>query len=86
MVFHYGQAIFEGMKAYRNVNGDIVTFRPMDNFHRMNRSARRICMPEIDVEFVWEALKTLLNIEKDWVPSPRVHPLYKAFYDCYRSF
>ena len=76
MVFHYGQAIFEGMKAYRNVNGDIVTFRPMDNFHRMNRSARRICMPEIDVEFVWEALKTLLNIEKDWVPSTKGTSLY----------
>ena len=76
MVFHYGQAICEGMKAYRNVNGDIVTFRPMDNFHRMNRSARRICMPEIDVEFVWEALKTLLNIEKDWVPSTKGTSLY----------
>ena len=76
MVFHYGQAIFEGLKAYRNDKGEIVTFRPMDNFHRMNRSAKRICMPEIDVDFAWEALKTLLNIEKDWVPSAKGTSLY----------
>lgn len=76
MVFHYGQAIFEGMKAYRNKDGDVVTFRPMDNFNRMNRSAKRICMPEIDPDFVWHALKTLLNIEKDWVPSMEGTSLY----------
>ncbi len=76
MVFHYGQAIFEGLKAYRDHNGDIVTFRAMDNFNRLNRSARRICMPEIDVDFAWEALKTLLNIERDWVPSSKDTSLY----------
>lgn len=76
MVFHYGQAIFEGMKAYRNVDGKVVTFRPMDNLERMNNSAERMCMPKIDKEFVWEALKTLLNIEKDWVPSTIGTSLY----------
>ena len=76
MVFHYGQALFEGMKAYRNHKGDIVTFRPMDNFNRLNRSAKRICMPEINVNFVWEALKKLLIIEKDWVPSAKDTSLY----------
>ncbi len=76
MVFHYGQAIFEGMKAYRNIHGEVVTFRPMDNFDRLNRSAKRICMPEVDVDFAWEALKTLLNIERDWVPSMKDTSLY----------
>lgn len=76
MVFHYGQAIFEGMKAYRNKLGEIVTFRPMDNFNRMNRSADRICMPNIDPEFILKALKTLLEIEKDWVPSSEGTSLY----------
>lgn len=76
MVLHYGQAIFEGMKAYRNHVGDIVTFRSMDNFKRLNRSARRICMPEIDVDFVWKALNTLLDIERDWVPSIKDTSLY----------
>lgn len=76
MVFHYGQAIFEGMKAYRNKDGEVVTFRAMDNFNRLNRSARRICMPEIEVDFAWEALKSLLKIERDWVPSMEGTSLY----------
>ena len=76
MVFHYGQAIFEGLKAYRNSNGDIVTFRAMDNFKRLNRSAERICMPKVDTEFVWKALNTLLDIERDWVPSSKDTSLY----------
>ncbi|HZJ56771.1 MAG TPA: branched-chain amino acid aminotransferase [Clostridia bacterium] len=76
MVFHYGQAIFEGMKAYRDNNGDIVTFRAMDNFNRMNRSADRICMPKVDTGFVWDALNTLLDIERDWVPSSKDTSLY----------
>jgi branched-chain amino acid aminotransferase len=76
MVFHYGQAIFEGLKAYRNSNGDIVTFRAMDNFKRLNRSAERICMPKVDTDFVWKALNTLLDIERDWVPSSKDTSLY----------
>lgn len=76
MVFHYGQAIFEGMKAYRNKDGDVVTFRSMDNLNRLNRSAKRICMPEIDPGFICNALSTLLNIEKDWVPSAEGTSLY----------
>ena len=76
MVFHYGQAIFEGMKAYRNKNDDVVTFRAIENFKRMNRSAKRICMPEIDVDFALEAMEDLLKIEKDWVPSSEDTSLY----------
>ena len=76
MVFHYGQAIFEGLKAYRNINGDIVAFRPLDNIARLNYSAERLCIPKVDEELVWEALKKLLEIEKDWVPDEEGTSLY----------
>jgi branched-chain amino acid aminotransferase len=76
MVFHYGQAIFEGMKAYRNINNEIVTFRAKDNIARLNVSAERICIPEVDEELLWEALKKLLEIDKDWVPSAPGTSLY----------
>lgn len=76
MVFHYGQAIFEGMKAYYNSKGQVVAFRPMDNIKRLNRSARRICIPEIDEELVWEGLRQLLNIDKDWIPKKEGTSLY----------
>jgi branched-chain amino acid aminotransferase len=66
---HYGQGIFEGLKAYRAVNGKISLFRPLDNLNRMNQSAQRLCMPEINTTVVLEALKELLRIEADWVPS-----------------
>ena len=69
MVFHYGQAAFEGMKAYTAKNGDILLFRPRMNFERQNRSNNRLCMPELDVEFALKALKELLKIDKDWIPS-----------------
>ena len=55
MVLHYGQAIFEGLKAYRTESGDIQLFRPKDNFKRFNQSAHRLCIPELDVEFALEA-------------------------------
>ena len=76
MVFHYGQAIFEGLKAYRNSKGDIVTFRAMDNFKRLNRSAESDMYAKVDTNFVWEALNTLLDIERDWVPSSKDTSLY----------
>ncbi|NLX70307.1 MAG: branched-chain amino acid aminotransferase [Clostridiales bacterium] len=76
MTFHYGQAIFEGLKAYRNIHGDIVTFRPLDNIARLNRSAERLCIPQVDEKLVWEALKKLLEIEKDWVPDGEGTSLY----------
>lgn len=76
MVFHYGQAIFEGLKAYRNIKGEVVTFRPMDNFSRLNRSAERLCIPQVDEELLWEGLKMLLEIERDWVPEAEGTALY----------
>lgn len=76
MVLHYGQAVFEGLKAYRTDSGNIQLFRPRDNFRRMNHSCRILCIPEFDEEFVLEALKELINIEKDWVPHTPQTSLY----------
>ena len=74
-VLHYSQTIFEGMKAYHTQEG-INLFRPWDNFKRMNRTAKRMCMPQIDEEFVLECLEKLLDIEKDWVPKANGTSLY----------
>ena len=76
MTLHYGQAIFEGIKAYRTVDGKVKIFRPRDYLTRMNRSAERLCIPSIDVEFVYNALNKLISIEKDWVPSSEGTSLY----------
>ncbi len=76
MVLHYAQAIFEGLKAYRRKDGGINLFRPMENLKRLNRSARRMCMPEIDPEFVLECMKKLILIDKDWVPKSPGTSLY----------
>jgi branched-chain amino acid aminotransferase len=76
MVLHYGQAVFEGLKAYRTQKGAVQLFRPKDNFSRMNRSCRFLCIPEIDEAFVLKALKELLNIEKEWVPKAPQTSLY----------
>ncbi|MBE6038056.1 MAG: branched-chain amino acid aminotransferase [Anaerofustis stercorihominis] len=75
-VFHYGQATFEGMKAYRDENDNVTLFRPLDNFERMNRSNDRLCMPAIDKEFVLNALEQLLMIEKEWIPNLKDTSLY----------
>ncbi len=76
MVFHYAQEIFEGLKAFRRDDGSIALFRPADNLARFNRSARRMCMPEIDEAFVLEALKRLIRLEADWVPRSPGTSLY----------
>ncbi len=76
MVLHYGQAIFEGLKAFRTESGNIQLFRPRDNFTRLNKSARALCIPETDEAFIFYAMKQLLNIEKDWVPSTHETSLY----------
>ncbi|TWI75531.1 branched chain amino acid aminotransferase apoenzyme [Desulfobotulus alkaliphilus] len=75
-VFHYGQAIFEGLKAYRRKDNQIQLFRAKDNFDRFNRSARRMCIPEIERDSVLDALKELIRIEEDWVPSSHGTSLY----------
>lgn len=75
-VFHYGQEVFEGMKAYRTSDNQIRLFRPDENFKRLNTSSERICIPQLDEEFCLHALKTLLEIDKDWVPSAEGTSLY----------
>ena len=76
LALHYGQTIFEGMKAYRNDNDEVMMFRPMDNFARLNRSAKRMCMPTIPESLMMDALKELLKIDKNWVPKSRDSSLY----------
>ncbi len=76
MVLHYGQAIFEGLKAYRTESGGIQLFRPQDNLARLNKSGHMLCMPELDVAFILEALMKLLSIEKGWVPGAPGTSLY----------
>ncbi len=76
MVLHYGQAIFEGLKAYRTASGEVQLFRPEDNLSRLNKSGNMLCMPELDEAFIFKALKELINIEKDWVPSAPGTSLY----------
>lgn len=76
MVLHYAQEVFEGMKAYKTPEGDIQFFRPMENFARMNRSNARMCIPQIDEEFVFDALKQLVALDQDWVPHAPGTSLY----------
>jgi len=74
--FHYGQEIFEGLKAYYGKDGGIYLFRAVDNFKRLNHSARRVCMPELDVDFAMEALKKLILVDREWIPKTRGTSLY----------
>ncbi len=74
---HYGQAIFEGLKAFKTTGDkNVVLFRPEDHFKRFNNSARRLCIPEVDVDYMVEALKELVAAEKDWIPEKKGEALY----------
>lgn len=76
VVFHYGQEIFEGMKAYRTEAGKVQLFRPIENIRRMNNTADRLCVPRIPEEDFMQALKTLVTVEQDWVPAEEGTSLY----------
>ena len=76
MCLHYGQEIFEGLKAYRTAEGKIQLFRPDENFKRMNVSNERMVIPKINEKDALEALTKLLEIEKDWVPHTEGASLY----------
>ena len=76
MVLHYGQSIFEGLKAFKSEAGGIRLFRPRENFRRFNRSAERMCIPQFDEDFALDALKVLLDIDKRWVPGAAGTSLY----------
>ncbi|MFH1005674.1 MAG: branched-chain amino acid aminotransferase [Bacteroidota bacterium] len=73
---HYGQSIFEGMKAYRYDNGDVYLFRPLDNFKRMNIASERMAMPLLPEEMFMEGLFQLIRLDKNWVPTAEGYSLY----------
>ncbi|MGYP000002496379 len=75
-VFHYGVEIFEGLKAYRRADGAVALFRPDENAKRFRNSAERLCLPELDEEAFVDIVKTLVELEKDWVPSAEGTSLY----------
>lgn len=73
---HYGQSIFEGIKAYKDANGKAFIFRPYDNFKRFNLSAERMEMPVVPEEIFIEGMRQLIEIDKDWIPAKPNHSLY----------
>ena len=75
-VFHYGQAVFEGMKAYKDSDDKIWLFRPDQNFERINRSSKRLAIPEFPKEYFFEALKELLKIDHEWIKKGFGNSLY----------
>jgi len=74
--FHYGQAIFEGVKAYKDANGNTLIFRPYDNWKRLNRSGERMAMPEVPEELFVEGMRALIELDQNWVPSGEGTSLY----------
>ena len=76
LVFHYAQECFEGMKAYRTADGEVMMFRPWDNVHRMNISGERLCMAPIPEDFLLQSIYELIKVEKDWIPSSPGTSLY----------
>lgn len=75
-VLHYGSEIFEGLKAYRTKDGKVQLFRPIENIRRMNRSAERLCLPQIPEDLALKVLETFVELEKDWTPSAEGTSLY----------
>ena len=75
-VFHYGQAVFEGMKAYKDDEGKIFLFRPKQNFERINKSAARLAMPEFPESYFFEGLETLLKLDSAWIKPGVGNSLY----------
>ena len=75
-VLHYGSEIFEGLKAYRRADGGVQLFRPIENIRRLNRSAERLCLPQIPEEDAMELLTTFVKLEQDWTPSAPGTSLY----------
>ncbi len=73
---HYGQSIFEGLKAYPGPNGEVLIFRPLANLKRMNISADRMCMPALPEEIFMEGIRTLLELDKDWIPKEKGSSFY----------
>lgn len=75
-VFHYGQAVFEGMKAYKDDNDDVFLFRPDENFNRINKSGERLAMPTVPEDVFFEGLKKLLEVDNAWIKKGEGNSLY----------
>lgn len=73
---HYGQAFFEGLKAYKHADGKITLFRPDKNAQRFNKSADRLCMPELPEDIFVSSIAALVDVERDWIPTQPGHSLY----------
>ena len=76
MCLHYGQTVFEGMKAYRAKDGRVLLFRPEKNMARLNMSNERLCIPKIDEAFALKCIEKLVSVEKDWIPTAEGTSLY----------
>jgi len=76
MTFNYGQACFEGMKAYKDKDGQVFLFRPRKNFERINKSAKRLAMPEVPEEVFMKGLKVLMDVDRAWIPYGEGRSLY----------
>ncbi|WP_303315828.1 branched-chain amino acid aminotransferase [Flavivirga abyssicola] len=75
-IFHYGQSVFEGMKAYKDTNEDVWLFRPIENFKRLNISSKRLAIPELPESYFMDGLKTLLQVDNEWIPKKDGSSLY----------
>jgi branched-chain amino acid aminotransferase len=75
-IFHYGQSVFEGMKAYKDTDNNVWLFRPLENQKRINISSKRLAIPEFPEEYFMEGLKTLLKLEQQWIPQTEGSSLY----------
>jgi len=75
-IFHYGQSIFEGMKAYKDVDNNTMLFRPLDNHKRLNKSAERLVIPQVPEDIFMDGLKKLLEIDNAWIPTNEGSSLY----------
>ncbi|GIN38896.1 MULTISPECIES: branched-chain amino acid aminotransferase [Heyndrickxia] len=76
MIFHYGQTVFEGLKAYKTQDNRVLLFRPEKNMERLNMSNDRLCIPQIEEEFILDCLKQLISMDQDWIPSAEGTSLY----------
>ena len=84
MVFHYAQELFEGLKAYRTSDGNVQLFRPQCNVERMNNTCKRLCVPTIDPDDALQAIETIVEVDKDWVPYERYIALHPSVHHRYR--
>ncbi len=76
VAFHYGQAVFEGLKAYKSPDGKVLLFRPCQNMERLNNTNERLCIPKIDVDFCVGAIKKLVSLDRNWIPNAPGTSLY----------